>query len=62
MLTQLGNKGSSSFSYVIKLIDIVELLRELQASMPLARPKMVVKCLVVWNFIWPTTDPILTTP
>ena len=62
MLTQLGNKGSSSFSYVIKLIDIVKLLRELQAPMPLARPKMVVKCLVVWNFIWPTKDPILTTP
>lgn len=62
MLAQSGNKGLSSFSYVIMLIDIVKLPRELQALMPLARPKMAIRCLVVWNFIWSTKDPILNTP
>ena len=62
MLAQSGNKGLSRSSYVVMLIDIVELLRELQAPMPLVRPKMVVRRPVIWNFVWPTKDSILTTP
>ena len=62
MLAQSGNKGLSRSSYVVMLIDIVELLRELQAPMPLVRPKMVVRRPVIWNFLWPTKDSILTTP